>query len=448
MKTQSKTYNHLNIEQRCVIRDMVYAGKSAREIARELNVSASTIVREIKRNRIIKIPKIRKSNISIYCKNFDTCSHKGDLCDNCLSEYTLCQRCKLRQCNYLCVDYEVRLCPKTTKWPYICTTYCAKRNSCRLPKCSYNGTHADKQYRNTLVNTRNKINLSKTELKNLESLVVPLLKNGNSPYVIFEEHKDLPIGVRTFYSYINKGLINITSLDLPRKARWKTSHNKSGKNKSKKDKINRINREFKDYLKLSEYDRKRTMQLDTVLGFKKNKQVIFSIHNVAHKFQFYNLLPSNSAKYIVSILDMYEIYLGKCEEFEKVFGILLADRGSEFDFIEDIERSVFDHTKKRCKLFFCDPNRPDQKGSCENNHEHLRRILEKKHSNFDALSNFDVAILNSHVNSYKRKSLGGISPYESIIKTIPKDFLDTLGIEFVKPDNVVLKPTLLRHVIC
>ena len=36
----------------------VYAGKSAREIGRELNVSASTIIREIKRNRIIKIGSV------------------------------------------------------------------------------------------------------------------------------------------------------------------------------------------------------------------------------------------------------------------------------------------------------------------------------------------------------------------------------------------------------
>ena len=446
MKTENRTYSHLNIEQRCVIRDMVYAGKSAREIARELNVSASTIAREIKRNRIIKIPKIRKSNISIYCKKFETCSHKGDLCDNCLSDYTLCQRCKLRQCNYLCTDFEIKLCTSTTKWPYICTTACTRRNTCRLPKCSYNGTNADENYRKVLVETRAKISISKEKLKALEDIVIPLLKQGNSPYVIFEEHKELPIGVRTFYSYVSKGLIDITSLDLPRKASRKTTNNNN--KKKKRDKIDRTSREFKDYLLLSEYDKKRTMQLDTVFGLQKNKQTIFSIHSVAHKFQFYNLLPENTAKNIVAILDMYELYLGSTEEFEKIFGILLADRGSEFDFIEDIERSVFDRFKKRCKLFFCDPNRPDQKGSCENNHEHLRRILEKEHSNFDALSNFDVALLNSHVNSYKRKSLGGISPFESIIKMIPKDFLDALGIEFVEPDNVVLKPNLLRHVIC
>ena len=445
MKTENRTYSHLNVEQRCVIRDMVYAGKSAREIARELNVSASTIVREIKRNRIIKIPKIRKSNISIYCKKFETCSHKGDLCDNCLSEYTLCQRCKLRECNYLCKDFEIKLCPLTSRWPYICTTACTRRNSCRLPKCSYNGTKADENYRKILVERRAKISISSEKLKALEDIVIPLLKQGNSPYVIFEEHKDLPIGARTFYSYVAKGLIDITSLDLPRKARRKTSNNN---NKKKRDKIDRTSREFKDYLLLSEYDKKRTMQLDTVFGLKKNKQTIFSIHSVAHKFQFYNLLSENTAKNIVAILDMYELYLGSTEEFEKIFGILLADRGSEFDLIEGIERSVFDRFKKRCKLFFCDPNRPDQKGSCENNHEHLRRILEKEHSNFDALSNFDVALLNSHVNSYKRKSLGGISPFESIIKMIPKDFLDALGIEFVEPDNVVLKPSLLRHVIC
>ena len=142
----------------------------------------------------------------------------------------------------------------------------------------------------------------------------------------------MPIGVRTFYTYVGKGLIDITSLDLPRKARRKTSNNNN--NKKKRDKIDRTSREFKDYLLLSEYDRKRTLQLDTVIGFQKNKQVIFSIHSVAHKFQFYNLLPKNTADKIVAVLDMYEVYLGSAEEFEKIFGILLADRGREFDFIE------------------------------------------------------------------------------------------------------------------
>ena len=146
------------------------------------------------------------------------------------------------------------------------------------------------------------------------------------------------------------GLIDITSLDLPRKARRKTSNNNN--NKKKRDKIDRTSREFKDYLLLSEYDRKRTLQLDTVIGFQKNKQVIFSIHSVTHKFQFYNLLPKNTADKIVAVLDMYEVYLGSTEEFEKIFGILLADRGSEFDFIEDIERSVFDRNKKGADYFF------------------------------------------------------------------------------------------------
>ena len=225
-------------------------------------------------------------------------------------------------------------------------------------------------------------------------------------------------------------------------------HYNKKKNSYRKDKIDRSEREYKDFLALSVFDQNRAFQLDSVIGFKRNKKSIISIHSVAHKFQFYNLVPDKKPANIVKILDMFEIYLGSAEVFEKIFGILLADRGSEFDYIEEIEKSVFDHTKKRCKIFFCDPNRPDQKGSCENNHEHLRRILEKKHSDFDKLTNTDLAVINSHINSYKRKSLGGISPYESIVKVIPKDFLDALGIEFIEPDNVVLKPYLTRHVIC
>ena len=220
MKTQNRTYSHLSIEQRCIIRDMIYAGKSAREIAREIGVSPTTITREVKRNKIVKIPSIRKSNVSIYCLNFYKCSHKGDLCENCMSSYTLCQRCHVRKCTALCKDFRIKMCPKTLKWPYICDSNCTKRNTCRMPKCSYNGTKADNRYRKKLVDSRCGISISYDELIEMQAIIKPLLNKGQSPYVIFEKHKDeLPVGVRSFYSYFSKGLLDITSLELPRKAR-------------------------------------------------------------------------------------------------------------------------------------------------------------------------------------------------------------------------------------
>ena len=40
-----------------------------------------------------------------------------------------------------------------------------------------------------------------------------------------------------------------------------------------------------------------------------------------------------------------------------------------------MERSIYGGN--RCKIFFCDPNRSDSKGSCENNHRMIRYVIPK-----------------------------------------------------------------------
>ena len=58
--------------------------------------------------------------------------------------------------------------------------------------------------------------------------------------------------------------------------------------------------------------------------------------------------------------------------------------------------------KKEHKIFYCHPSSPYQKGSCEVNHELLRRILPKGTS-FDDLTQKNINLMMSHINSYKKK---------------------------------------------
>lgn len=439
-----RKFNHLSEEQRGIIRDMIYQNHSAREIGRELDVAASTIVREVKRNRMSDVPRIRKANRALYCQHFQTCGRKSDICQYCSSPYTFCKKCKDRKCYEVCKDFDILICEKLRKWPYICTSNCPKRNNCKYPKFHYAPIKAHEKYRNLLVNARDGICLTHDELIDLVNLIKPLIKQGHSPYAIWEIYKDkMPITERTFYNYMELGIMDIASIELPRKVRYKERDNK---NKRKKTVV-RIGREHCDYLNIPEEQRKNVFQIDTVHGFKYNKQRIFTMHNPLREFQFYNLIIDGRAERIIKIFDMYEEYLGSMELFKKIFGLILADRGDEFDMYNMLERSIYDPYKKRCHVYFCDPNRPDQKGSAENNHELLRRILEKGYSDFDKLSNADVALACSHVNSYPRKSLNGKAPIELIEKMVPKELLNKLGIEHLQPKEVVLKPSLLKHAI-
>jgi IS30 family transposase len=88
--------------------------------------------------------------------------------------------------------------------------------------------------------------------------------------------------------------------------------------------------------------------------------------------------------------------------------VVLADRGSEFSDAQGIEASDI-LADKKCRLYYCDPRRGDQKARCENAHRLIRRVLPKGTS-FEGLTDEAVSLLTSHVNSVPRKSLGGKPP--------------------------------------
>ena len=106
-------FKHLEEEQRAIIRDMVYSGFSARQIAQELGVEHTTITREVKRNRIVKVPNPRKANPSLYCKKFIKCGIKNVVCQNCTSPHTYCKSCPHVKCYKNCKEFEYIECPKT-----------------------------------------------------------------------------------------------------------------------------------------------------------------------------------------------------------------------------------------------------------------------------------------------------------------------------------------------
>lgn len=93
-----------------------------------------------------------------------------------------------------------------------------------------------------------------------------------------------------------------------------------------------------------------------------------------------------------------------------------------------MERSYI--TGTRTKVFFCEPNRSDQKGACENNHKLFRYVIPKGTS-IDELKQSDITLITNHINSYRRKSLFGSSPYELAMKYIPEEFFTSLGLKLI-----------------
>ena len=129
------------------------------------------------------------------------------------------------------------------------------------------------------------------------------------------------------------------------------------------------------------------------------------------------------------------------ELFHKIFPIILTDNGSEFkrpDLIEDNGNDVVN-----TKVFFCDPNRSDQKGTIEVTHEYIRKYIGKG-INFDNYSDEDILLMINHINNVKRKSLGNKTPYELLSKKIGEENIKKLGIYYIAPKDIILKPSLFK----
>lgn len=441
---------HLSRENREVIESGIRNRDPARAIARRIGVSPSTVTREVKAHRTVREKKLsRTEKASLRCAKHGSCQASGTACPKCSTKLTVCKDCKTRRCVLTCEDYKPRMCPTTQAWPYVCPEECPKRAWCGLPKCSYDAGDADAAYRETLSASRSGICATKEELDVMNALVVPLAKQGQSLEAIWAEHGDeLPVCVRSGYRYQQLGAIGLASLDMPRKVRL-LPRKRPEPDGTKRERVDRTGRTYDDFEALPLEDRVRVVQGDSVEGFEWNNSDILSLHFVSRTFQLYLKKDvKGSPAPVVSWLDVIERELGSPEAFEEVCGILLVDRGSEFNDWAGMERSCLVDGARRCRVFYCDAMDSNQKSQAERNHERLRRILPKGRSDFDKLSVWDVAVCCSHVNSYPlvRKS-GTFRPIEAATDLIPRHLLDALGVERVPADEVVLKPYLMTHAV-
>ena len=125
-----------------------------------------------------------------------------------------------------------------------------------------------------------------------------------------------------------------------------------------------------------------------------------------------------------------------------LFSVILTDRGSEFTDLS-IYR-VRQEWERRTRVFYCDPQRSDQKGSCEVCHEMIRRVLPKGTS-FDDLTQEDIDLMMSHINSYTRKKLGNQSAYQLFSSFYGEDLLQKLNIQQIQSNDINLTPKLLHR---
>jgi catechol 2,3-dioxygenase len=137
-------------------------------------------------------------------------------------------------------------------------------------------------------------------------------------------------------------------------------------------------------------------------------------------------------------------------DFKRLFPVLRTDNGPEFTAPTDIE--TYNGGAIRTRVFYCDPYQSNQKAACENNHRLIRMILPKGAS-MNHLTQGDVNLMMSHINSYARKVLGGQTPAEVFLRQHSKikGLLEKLGLRTITTKDITKSKSLrprTSHAMC
>ena len=424
---------HLTLSDRIAIEVGLRERKSFSAIAVELGKDPTTISKEVRTH--INLTQAGGYNPCVIRKD---CKHYGDLCHPCKFTYGKpCYSCYRARCFEACSDFLQAQCSKLNKPPYVCNGG-QQRQSCKLERHLYEAKSAQREYEATRSESRQGFAVTPAELDRIDQIISPLIKQGQSIHQICVNNADeIMLDERTIYNYVDAGLLSVGNVDLPRKVRYKVRKKKPS---VRVDKQCHLGRTYEDFLEYTAANPDTpVVEIDSVEGRKGGKvllTVFFRNSNLMLAF----LRDRNTARSVTEVFEWLYNILGH-EQYCRLFPIILTDRGSEFTDPVSIECTKFGEIRSR--VFYCDPQRSDQKGGCEVTHEFIRRVLPKGTS-FDHLQQSDILRMMSHINSYTRKKLNNQSAHRLFSFLYGETILPSFGIQEIPANDINLTPRLLK----
>ena len=430
MARRGPAYNkHLTFDDRVVIEQGVYNNSTKTAIAITLGKDNSTIGKEIVNHRIIEC----KCSLPLECANYRHCSHH-------------------RVCKPDCPDYLQFTCKRRDRSPGACNG-CSGKRSCRFTHYLYSAKTAQLAYEKELHESREGIDITEKELKEIGGKLAPLIKNGISPYSALKMHPEISICERTVYNYIESDVFRNAGIDLlpidlrrqvSRRPMKKRDQNQYKKREDRKYLIGRLYTDYQKYI--HENPNASVVQMDTVYNDGTNGPFMQTFLFMKYRFVLVLYHISKTSE------DMYEgiLYLENLlgeELFNKEVEVILTDRGTEFIKAEDIE--MREDGTRRTRIFYCDPMASHQKGSLENHHELIRYICPKEMDLYmiGLTSQKAANMISSAVNSIPVESLNGRSAWEYLSFLNPQlaQKLREYGLQALDGrKQLELKPALLK----
>jgi IS30 family transposase len=415
--TNSKRNKHLTFDERLEIQECLNKGMTFKAIASRISKDQTTVSKEVK-------------------KHLDVAEDSG-----------------VRRTDRDGDPIETGVCPLLLKAPFVCNPCKNRHARCKYRKQYYHAKLAQKEYETLLSEAREGIPLNKERFYEIDGILAKGVGKGQHLYHIMQT-QDLGVSKSTVYRHLKRGYLSVSPLDFPRVVKFKERRAKRAEYVPKAAKIGRT---YHDFLSFIEENRVTSWtETDTVIG-RIGGKVILTLDFTFCNFMSALLLNDKSAfEAAEKIKRLKKRFAEKGFRFGDVFPLMLADNGGEFSNVAAFETAVNDNgtaedkdkdekeKEKESLLFFCDPYRSCQKPKVEKNHTLFRDIVPKGRS-FDDFTQETVNLIFSHMNSVKRKSLGGKTPYEMFVYVYGEDVAKILGIEPIPPEDVVQSPKLLKN---
>jgi len=424
---------HLTDSERLKIEQWLKEKVSITQIGKWLGRDTSTISREVRKHGLPsdKYAPYRAHN---RCVKRSECQRRY-LCDdrpNCTKRCALCNLC-----NELCEEYEEQICYKLCEPPYVCNG-CIDERHCVLRKRYYLHKQAHEAYREMLVESRVGANISEDELLTLDEMVSPLVRRGQSVHHIVANNPDqFNVSEKSIYRYVAGGLLHARNIDMPRVCRIRPRNTKPLEHKV--DSGCRIGRTYTEFAQFMATENVPVVEMDSVIG-RIGGKVLLTLMFKSCDFMLAFLRDHNTSQSVIDIFNSLYESLGT-DRFKTLFPVILTDNGSEFSNPNVLE---FDAAgNRRTRIFYCNPHAAFQKPNVELNHEFIRRVLPKGTS-FDCLTQENVNLMMSHINSYSREKLNDKSPLELFGFLYGFDVVTKLGIHKIPANEILLKPALLK----
>lgn len=297
-RKQKRYFRLTRSEQASVERELGKRRPSARGVARDLGRSPASISDEVRRNRTVAKGPGRGERAA---------------------------------------DVPEDACARLLAWPWTCNGCQHRRHGCRRAlRCEYSAARAQALADGLLSEARKGVNKKEYDFERAMAEIRADVARGLSPAQIAEgracEFKAHP---STIYRWIAAGYAGMSNAELRRKVGYKPRKGRA----EAKPTSHGPERSYKAFSALPEEKRAHAAEMDTVIGLSKDSACVLTLYARPCKVQVCLLLAEKSSSAVAAALDMLEKAIGK-PLFQRLFGLVLTDNGTEFSDTEALERSV------------------------------------------------------------------------------------------------------------